>query len=198
MSLETEQVLHCIMCHLVPLGVHLLGSTTKGRKGLISYKTENATSAMKKHYEGEHFNIWKVYVSEISFWCSIETNPSKKLNSKVWKMVTLSSISTFFGNTAFYKTSQEEQKAFIDDLVLLVMKEILFLSMVESIWINLLTFNWEPKHVTIGLIDTNKTSRVNLASQLQDLFEGYELTNKVICCMKDEGTNLSTWTNVLK
>jgi hypothetical protein len=30
---------------------------------------------MKKHYEGEHSNIWKVYVSEISFQRFAETNP---------------------------------------------------------------------------------------------------------------------------
>jgi hypothetical protein len=65
------------------LGAHVLGLKTRGSKGLIFYKTENGTSTMKKHYEGEHFNIWKVYVNEISFQRSVETNPSKKWNSKV-------------------------------------------------------------------------------------------------------------------
>ncbi len=46
------------------IGVKL--KTTK-RKGLISYKIENCISAMKKHCEGEHSNIRKAYVSEISF-----------------------------------------------------------------------------------------------------------------------------------
>jgi hypothetical protein len=48
------------------LGAHVLGSKTKGNKGLTFYKTENGTLAMKKGYESEHSNIWKVYVSEIS------------------------------------------------------------------------------------------------------------------------------------
>jgi hypothetical protein len=30
------------------------------------------------------------------------------------------------------------------------------------------------------------------------LFEKYNLINKIICCVKDEGTNLSRMTNVLK
>jgi len=53
------------MCHSVPLVIHVLGSKTKDKNELISYKIENGTLAMKKHYEGEHFNIWKVYFSEI-------------------------------------------------------------------------------------------------------------------------------------
>jgi hypothetical protein len=67
------------MCHSVPLVVHVLGSKTGVKKGLISYKTENGILTMKKHYEGEHFNIWKVYFSEISLWYSTKTNLSKKI-----------------------------------------------------------------------------------------------------------------------
>lgn len=85
---------------------------------------------MKKGYESEHSNIWKVYVSELSIWNFAKTNPFEKQNSKVWKVVTPSSIFTFFGNT----TSQEEQKAFIDDLVLLIMKGLFLLNIVENIW----------------------------------------------------------------
>jgi hypothetical protein len=65
------------------LGAHVLGSKTRRSKGLIFYKTENGTSTMKKHYEGGDSNIWKVYVSEISFQCFFETNPCEKSNSKV-------------------------------------------------------------------------------------------------------------------
>jgi hypothetical protein len=60
------------------LGAHVFGSKTRGSKGLIFYKIENGTSTMKKHYESEHFNIWKVYVNEISLQRFVETNPSKK------------------------------------------------------------------------------------------------------------------------
>jgi hypothetical protein len=63
--LETKQIFHCIMCHSILLGAHALGLKTRGRKGLVSHKTKNGTSTMKKHCEGEHFNIWKVYVNEI-------------------------------------------------------------------------------------------------------------------------------------
>jgi len=36
--------------------------------------------------------------------------------------------------------------------------------------INLLTLDWEPKLVTIGLFEAKRTSKVNLAHQLQVLF----------------------------
>jgi hypothetical protein len=50
----------------------------------------------------------------------------------------------------------------------------------------------------IGLFKAKDTIRINLASQFQVLFEKYSMTNKIICYVKDEGTNLSTMTNVLK
>lgn len=37
-SLETKQVVHCILCHSIPLDVHVLVSKTQSRKGLIFYK----------------------------------------------------------------------------------------------------------------------------------------------------------------
>ncbi len=63
--------------------------------------------------------------------------------------------------------------------------------------IDFLTLNWELKHVAIGLFEAKGISRVDLVGQLQALFEEYKLTNKIICHMKYEGTNLSTRTNVL-
>jgi len=52
--------------HLVLLCVDALGLKSRSKKGLVFYKIENGTSTMKKHCEGEHFNIWKVYDNEIS------------------------------------------------------------------------------------------------------------------------------------
>jgi hypothetical protein len=64
-SIEIKHVLHCILCHSNALGAHVLGLKTQGRKGLISYKTENGTSTMKKHCETKHSNILNIYISEI-------------------------------------------------------------------------------------------------------------------------------------
>jgi hypothetical protein len=40
MSLKIEHVFCRILCHLVPLDAHVLGSKNQGRKALISYKIE--------------------------------------------------------------------------------------------------------------------------------------------------------------
>jgi hypothetical protein len=54
----------------------------------------------------------------------------------VQKVVTPRSISTIFSNTTTYKKSNEEQKAFFDDLVLVVMKGLFLLIFKHSqkIW----------------------------------------------------------------
>jgi hypothetical protein len=49
-------------------------------------------------------------------------------------MVTPRSISTFCNNITTYKKSDETQKTFIDDFVLIVVKGLFFLSKVENIW----------------------------------------------------------------
>jgi hypothetical protein len=56
----------------------------------------------------------------------------------------------------------------------------------------------EPKHVTIGLFEAKNRTRINIGNQLQVLFEEYKLINKIICYVKNEGTNLLILTNVLE
>jgi hypothetical protein len=47
--------------------------------------------------------------------------------------------------------------------------------------INFLTLDWKPKHVTIAQFEAKGIIGINLASQLQVLFEKYTLANKIIC-----------------
>jgi len=50
-----------------------------------------------------------MYISEIvQQWHFVETNAYKKQSFKVWKVITLGSISIFFGSTTTYKKSNEE------------------------------------------------------------------------------------------
>jgi hypothetical protein len=93
------------------LGAHVLGSKTQSRKGIISYKTINGTSTMKKHCEVEHLDIFKMYISEIiQHWHFVETNVSNKQSSKVQKVITPISISTFFNNTTTYKNQVNNKR----------------------------------------------------------------------------------------
>jgi hypothetical protein len=52
----------------------------------------------------------------------------------VWKVVTLIFIFSFFSNTTTYKKSNEKKKAFIEYIVLVLVKRLLPLSTLENIW----------------------------------------------------------------
>ena len=64
--------------------------------------------------------------------------------------------------------------------------------------VNFLSADWESMHVTVGLFEANDTTGAAFAVQLQLLLENFDLTKKVICYVKDEGTNLGTMTQALK
>ncbi len=64
--------------------------------------------------------------------------------------------------------------------------------------INFLGFDWQPKHVTIGLFEAIKTNGQALANNLTKLFDQYGLRNKIIAYVKDEGSNLNIMTIALK
>jgi len=50
----------------------------------------------------------------------------------------------------------------------------------------------------IRLFEANDTTSAKLAKQLKVLLEKFGFTLKVLCCVKDEGTNLGTMTITLK
>ncbi len=58
--------------------------------------------------------------------------------------------------------------------------------------INFLGFTWQPKQVTIGLFEAIETIGQTLVNNLTKLFDQYELRNKIIAYLKDEGSNLNT------
>jgi hypothetical protein len=64
--------------------------------------------------------------------------------------------------------------------------------------INFLFVNWKHRHVTIRLFEANDNISVGLTKQLKTLLEKFGLTSKVLCYVKDEGTNLETMTITLK
>jgi len=48
------------------------------------------------------------------------------------------------------------------------------------------------------LVEAIKTIGQKLAKYFIELLDAYGLKNKIIAYVKDEGSNLNTWTNVLK
>jgi hypothetical protein len=75
-----------------------------------------------------------MYDSEIIQWHFVVIIVSKKQSSKIWEIITLGSISTFYSIIATYKKLGEKPKTFIDDLILVVVKGLLFLSTIGKIW----------------------------------------------------------------
>jgi hypothetical protein len=63
--------------------------------------------------------------------------------------------------------------------------------------INFINSLWVPCHVTVALFETIDTSRVVMAMQVKDFLSLYNLLNKLITYMQDEGGNLSTFTQTL-
>jgi hypothetical protein len=47
----------------------------------------------------------------------------------------------------------------------------------------------EPCHVIIGIFDVHKTSKIVMVVQLKELFVCFELCDKVVTYVKDEGAN---------
>jgi len=64
--------------------------------------------------------------------------------------------------------------------------------------INFISPQWEPHHVIVGLFEANDIAKVGLARQLKGLLERFQLTFKILCYVKDEGTNLGTMITTLK
>jgi hypothetical protein len=64
--------------------------------------------------------------------------------------------------------------------------------------INFLGNDWQPKYVTIGLFETKEIIRQALVQSLKKLFNIYNLKEKIISYVKDEGSNLNAMINALK
>ncbi len=64
--------------------------------------------------------------------------------------------------------------------------------------INFLESDYQPKQVTIGLLEAIETILQTLTNNLTKLLDQYGLRNKVITYIKDEGSNLYSMTTILK
>jgi len=66
---------------------------------------------------------------------------------------------------------------------------ILVITFVNSLWV--------PCHVIVELFEAIDTFEVAMVAQINDLLSSYNFLNKLITYVKDEGGNLSTFTQVL-
>ncbi len=57
--------------------------------------------------------------------------------------------------------------------------------------VNYINKQWETCHVIVRIFKVHETSSVTMHVQLKDLFNRYELLDKVLTYVKDEGLNLN-------
>jgi hypothetical protein len=55
--------------------------------------------------------------------------------------------------------------------------------------VNYINKKWEPCHTTMGIFEVHETTWATMTLQLRDLLVQYDLLNKVLAYVKDEGAN---------
>jgi hypothetical protein len=62
--------------------------------------------------------------------------------------------------------------------------------------INFVDNNWVPQHITISLFEMPNTFGVIFSKIVKPFLVQFQLANKVLIYVKDEGNNLNTFENV--
>ncbi len=66
-----------------------------------------------------------------------------------------------------------------------------------SMVVSFLNDSWEPNHVIMGIFEVQNITCATMANQVKVLLDSFSLLDKVITYVKDEGSNLNTFTNAL-
>lgn len=130
-----SQILRCILCHPTPATSASSKTTpvsknTRKRVGMLKYTSEHGLTSMKKHVERDH---QAEYVWNTNHAKAVEDAAhAKRQKGKKQKSLPPSSITEFFSATRPYKKCDVAQICFTKDLVLLIAKGCIALSMVEN------------------------------------------------------------------
>ncbi len=135
-NVTTPQTMHCILCHNNP--ILNVNPKMQTKKRLIIY---NGIATLRKHVNLDHPNILEKIEEEIN--CPLRENelqPSKKKPN-----VSSNSISRLFATKEPFKKDNVQQKQFMEDLTLLIIKNHLPLQFVESSWLKRFSMHLCPK-----------------------------------------------------
>jgi hypothetical protein len=174
-NLDTSkpQMLRCVVCH----PSHAASSTshtappsknTRNRVGILKYTAEHGISSMKKHVERDHqqeFVRYSKHVKEIEDAARDERQKGKKRKS-----LPPSSITEFFSSARPYKKCDTMQIRFIEDLVLLIAKGSVALSIVENPWLRRLVLRCDARVV---FPTRNQLSKEHIPQLLATTMERY-------------------------
>jgi hypothetical protein len=129
-DLTTPQTMHCIFYYNSP--ILNLSSKTQARQGLIIYNTTNGITTLKKHVNSDHCNIFFKFEKKVN--CPSRIEDLKQLSNKGPNIFS-NSISNFVLEKNLSRKIDVQQKQFLKDLGLLIIKNHLPLQFVESIWL---------------------------------------------------------------
>jgi len=216
---------------------------------------------MKKHLETIYEQDFSKYNAKVQ--AAKEDASTSQQNCAKRKGSEGTSITNFFGNRTPYRKSDSKQQQFLTNMVLLIAKGCISLSMCDSPWlrtlvlqcdskinfpsrrslmrvhipnmlaktmelyvlpslsacatasitfdlwmsragydtfaliVNFIDNTWVPCHICIRLFETSNTSGAALVEIVTPLIKKFDLVDKVITCIKDEGSNLSSLENAL-
>jgi hypothetical protein len=119
----------CIICY--DNYVNIFNPRIKERNNLITYYKTYGITVLKKHVDANHFIIANKFEEEINneIIGSVEKQPTNKRPN-----VLASAISSFFSIKEPFKKDDVQQKDFLQDLGLLIVKRNLPLQFVENVW----------------------------------------------------------------
>jgi len=130
-NLSKNQIMRCIICHSELVPPEFLAMHTRCMKGLIAYHKCNGIITMKKHVEFDHFTLLQKLLED-------PTNLAPRfpldheLTKKRVRMYFHLQFLVFFLLVSSRKMMQF--KFFWEDLILFVIKGLVPMEIVESIW----------------------------------------------------------------
>jgi hypothetical protein len=116
---------------------------TRKNKGLVKYNPTHGITSMKKHLDVAHPREFGRYVTEAKAKAAAVEESRQK--SKKRKTVQSSQIIDFFNSRQPYKKAEQLQINFITNLVLIIAKGCVQLSIVESQWLRHIVLQCDSK-----------------------------------------------------
>ena len=141
------QTMQCIHCHpTVREGSNSACShCTRSRKGIMVYNVAHGSTSMRKHVNYSHAEAYEKYEKEIAKERMVSRLAKK--NTKNRKSMQSTEITRYFGSKDPYKKCDQAQQDFILNLIPLIAKDCIPLSMVNSQWMRRLVLQCDPRVV---------------------------------------------------
>jgi hypothetical protein len=119
----------CILCYVNP--ILITNAKSQARKGLILYNNANGIITYKKHIYVDHCMIAKIFEERVN---NLLKDAKKQLGKKR-PHVNGTTISNFFSAKHSYKKDDVQEKQFLEDLILLIVRNHLPMHVVENQWL---------------------------------------------------------------